>query len=261
MRAAVQLIVSSVFLVVTVTHASAGSVGGLEISPGANFAVTQVYENVPVAVGDTLAGYGKVESINSIAVASLCSGCELTYRFGGYTVSSVTPTEVRFTGGFVNLYLGFGADRDFTTANAGGSAGDVVEATNGTRFLSLKGHAVDAAGNTFVGTGTSIGTLTPTGFGTGLLDVDTSASGVANAIFNTNSIAALFGGAADFEIGYSFSALNPVYAAECPGGAACVRGSGDLTTTADPVGEPERYVVLLIGGLCAVAFVVRRRLS
>jgi hypothetical protein len=243
----------------TSTHAHALNVGGLEVSPGSTFAVTQLYENVPVAVGDTLSGYGKVDSINSIAVADLCAGCELTYQFGGYTVSSVSPTAIKFTGGFVKLYLGFGADKDFTTSNAGGSAGDLVEATNGTLFLALKGHPVDAAGNTFIGMGVDIGTLSPTGFGTGLLDVDTSAGGVATTVFDTNAVAALFGGAADFEFGYSFSALHPAYAAECPGGPACVRGSGDLTGTADAVPEPASHAVFLIA-LGAFGFIVRRQL-
>src|SRR5438094_474025 len=82
-------------------------------------------------------------------------------------------------GGLIKFYLGFGADNDFTTGNAGGSAGDLAEATNGTLFLTVKGHAVDAAGNTFIGTGVNIGTIVPTGFGSGLLDVDTSAGGIA----------------------------------------------------------------------------------
>src|SRR5438309_3490521 len=53
------------------------------------FSVAQIYENVPTAIGDTLAGYGKVDSINSIPVGNLCTGCELTYQFGGYTVAAI----------------------------------------------------------------------------------------------------------------------------------------------------------------------------
>jgi hypothetical protein len=194
-----------------------------------------------------------------MAVSSLCTDCELTYQFGGYTVAAVSPTEIRFSGGWIKFYLGFGADNDFTTGNAGGSAGDLAEATNGTLFLTLKGHAVDAAGNTFIGTGSNIGTITPTGFGTGLADVDTSAGGIANPFFDSNAIAALFGGPADFEIGSSFSALHPVYPGECPGGPACLRGSADLTGNVIPtIPEPETYA-LILGGLGIVAFVARRR--
>ena len=240
--------------------ALAVDIGGLNVPLGTTFAVAQVYENIVTGVGDSLTGYGKVDSINSVAVGSLCSNCELTYQFGGYTVSSISPTEIKFSGGWIKFYLGFGADNDFSTANAGGSAGDLAEATNGTLFLTLKGHDIDAAGNTFLGTGANIGTLFPTGFGTGLADVDTAGGGLANAYYDSNSIPALFGGGnADFQLGSSFSGLNPVYPGECPGGAACVRGSADFTTTG-VIPEPGTYA-LLLAGLGVVGLVARRRRS
>jgi len=259
MRKSHLALAASAVLLGTAGPAFAVDIGGLNVPLGPTFVVGQIYENVPTAVGDTLSGYGKVDSISSMAVSSLCTDCELTYQFGGYTVAAVSPTEIRFSGGWIKFYLGFGADNDFTTANAGGSAGDLAEATNGTLFLTLKGHAVDAAGNTFIGTGANIGTISPTGFGTGLADVDMSAGGIANPFFDSNAIVAAFGGPADFEIGSSFSALHPVYPGECPGGPACLRGSADLTGTIVPtIPEPESYA-LILGGLGVVAFVMRRR--
>lgn len=255
-----QAIAAGALLLGTSSPALAVDIGGVNVSPGPTFGVGQIYENIPFAVGDTLAGYGKVDLINSILVGSLCTDCELTYRFSGYTVTAVSPTEIRFSGGVVSFYLGFGANHDFTTANAGGSAGDLAEATNGTLFLTLKGHAIDAAGNTFIGIGVNIGTVAPPGFGSGLLDVDTSAGGTANAFFDTNSIPALFGGPADFQWGSSFSALQPVYPGECPGGPACVRGSAAFTGTASggTIPEPGSFALMLTG-LGVVAFAVRRR--
>lgn len=235
-------------------------ISGVDIPLGQIFAVTQTYQNVPLGVGDTLSGYGKIDSINSAAVAGLCTDCELTYVFGGYTVASISSSEVRFSGGWLKVYAGFGADNDFTTLNAGGSAGDLAEASNGTLFLSLKGHAVDAAGNTFVATGVGIGTTTPTGFSTGLLDVDTAAGGAANANFNSNGVAALFGGGpADAQLGSSFSAFAPLYPAECAGGAACLRGSSNVFGTVTAVPEPET-AALLLGGLGVILTLARRRL-
>jgi len=257
MRKNVLAIAAGAFLFGSTGSALAVTIGGLTLPTGPSFLAGQIYETSSVAsIGDVLAGYGKVDSIGSTAVADLCAGCELTYAFGGYTVSSISASEVRFSGGWVKFYLGYGADKDFSTTNPGGSAGDLAEATNGTLFLSLKGHEVDAAGHTFIGAGVGIGTVMPAGFGTGLADVDTSAGGIANAHFNASAIPALFGGPADFEIGSSFSALHPVYPSECPGGAACLRGSVDLTVTMVP--EPGSYA-LWLAGLAAIGFIGRRR--
>jgi hypothetical protein len=227
-------------------------IGGLDVPAGPVFAVTQVYTNVTTSVGSELSGYGEVDSINSVAVSSLCVGCELTYRFSGYIVSSISPTEVKFTGGTVQFYLGFGADNDFTTVNAGGSAGDLLEATNGTLFLTLIGHAVDAAGNTLVGTGSNIGTVSPTGFASGLLDVNASAGGIANAFFDTNAVPALFGGGnADVLFASSFSSLFPPYPSECTGGQgpACLSGSGNFRASVIDSGvpEPASWAMMLLG--------------
>jgi len=44
----------------------------------------------------------------------------------------ISAGDIKFTGGQIISYLGFGTDKNFTTANAGGSAGDIIEATNST---------------------------------------------------------------------------------------------------------------------------------
>jgi hypothetical protein len=237
--------------------AHAVNIGGIDIPAGSIFGVAQIYENNTATVGSVLSGYGKIDSLNSQSVSSLCSGCELTYTFGGYTVVSVSPSEIRFSGGWLNVYLGFGADNDFSTLNPGGAAGDLAEASNGTLFLSLIGHAVDGAGNTLVGTGVGIGTASPAGFASGLLDVDTSTGALANAYFNTNGIGASFGGPADVQLGSSFTAQSPVYPADCPGGAACLRGSANISASVVP--EPST-TALLLAGVGAVLGLARRRL-
>jgi hypothetical protein len=245
-------------LFVAANQASAINIGGVEIPLGVTFATAQFFNNVNPQVGETLSGYGKIDTINSDSVGDLCGGnCELTYAFDNFLVTAANPGELKFSGGVVQVYLGTGVDKDFSTRNGGGSAGDLAEATNGDLWLTLKGHAIDSSGNTFVATGALIGTPEPTGFGTGLLDVDTSSGGSANAFFDSNGIPSAFGGGnADFQFGSSFSSLNPVYPGECPGGPACLRGSADFTTVAIP--EPETYALMLSArGL--IGYVVRRR--
>lgn len=123
----------------------------------------------------------------------------------------------------------------------------------------MTGHGIDALGNTFVGIGANIGTTFPTGFGTGLADVDTSTAGIGNAYFDTNTVPAAFGSpSADFQIGSSFSGLNPLYPGECPGGAACVRGSADFTGNVAVIPEPGTYA-LMLARLGVIAFVAPRR--
>jgi hypothetical protein len=248
------------------------NVGGLNLPDGPTLKVASVYENVVTGVGQTLSGFGEISEINGVSVTSLCSGCELTYRFGNYTVTSLSPTDITFSGGYINLYLGFGADNDFNPFGSSGSAADLAAATNGTLFLTLAGHAIDGAGNTFAGSGNNIGGANAAGNGAGLADVDMTGSlngnpagggGIANSIFNTNAIASLFGGPADVQLGSSFSNVFLPHPSECSGaaptGMACLAGSADLrSVTAVP--EPESYAMLL-AGMGVIGFLARRRRS
>lgn len=234
------------------------NLGGLALDDGPTFGVASVYENVVTEVGQELSGFGEVTQINGVSLSELCDGCELTYTFGGYEVTALSETSVKFDGGWVNFYLGFNGENDLNPFASDGSATDIAAASNGALFLTLVGHDIDAEGNTFAGTGTNIGTPNAVGFGAGLLDVDTSGGGLANAFFDTNSIAAMFGGNADFQLGASFSnALQP-HPDECPGGPACLAGSVDIRGQVFVIPEPETYA-LLLAGLGAVGFVARRR--
>jgi hypothetical protein len=252
-----QALAAGSFLLAAASPALAVNIGGIELPDSTVFTAGQIYSSIPTAVGGVLSGYGKIDSINSQAVGELCTDCELTYRFTDYIVTSIAPDTITFNGGLIQVYLGTGATKDFSTTNAGGLAGDLIEATNGTLFLTLRGHPVDAAGNTFVSTGANIGTANPVAFGTGLASVDTSAGGIANDYFNGNGIAATYGGAADFQFNSSFSGVNPLYVGqgEC-GATGCLRGSADFSAV--PIPEPETYA-LMLSALGVIGYVVNRR--
>src|SRR5687768_1609968 len=106
---------SAAVLLSAASYASAATVniGGLNVSVGPVFAVTSIYENFVGRVGNEVTGVGEITQLNGMNIRYLCAGCELTYHFGGYTMTSLTTTHVTFTGGWVNFYLSFGADNDF----------------------------------------------------------------------------------------------------------------------------------------------------
>jgi hypothetical protein len=235
-------------------------IGGLTLEGGPIFEVASIYENVVTAVGQTLRGFGEVTQINGVQIGELCTGCELTFRFDNYTVTSLAPDSIDFTGGVVNFYLGFGGANDFNPLTSASSAADLAAATNGTLFLTLAGHAIDAAGNTFAGTGNNIGGVNAAGNGAGLADVT---GGLAAAFFDTNSVASSFGGMADVQLGSSFSNVFLPHPDECAGagattGPSCLTGSADFRGVINPIPEPSTYA-LMLAGLGVIGFVASRR--
>jgi hypothetical protein len=262
MKLKIQTIAAAALLSAS-SYSMAVNIGGLALPVGPELQIASVFENVVTGVGQTLSGYGEISQINGQPLGALCSGCELTYSFTGYTVTSLTANAITFTGGTINLYLGFGANNDFNPFNSANSAQDLAAATNGTLFLTLKGHAIDGAGNTFAGSGNNIGGANAAGNGSGLADV-AHTGGIADAYFDTNGVASLFGGPADIQLGSSFSNVFLPHPGECrgaaPTGIACLAGSADLRgVVAAPVPEPSTYA-LLAGGLGLIGtFVGRRR--
>jgi hypothetical protein len=260
---------AALLLTVASGCAMAVNVGGLNLPNGQTFEVGSIYENVITGVGQTLSGYGNISQINGVQVSNLCAGCELTYRFSGYTVTSLSPTSVTYSGGYINFYVGNGATADFNPFSSGSSAADLAAATNGQLFLTLAGHTIDGAGSTLAGSGNNIGGANAAGNNAGLLDVDLTGSlfgntagagALANGFFDTDSIASAFGGAADVQLGSSFSNVLLPHPTECANGAgaACLAGSVNVRTLVSAVPEPKGYA-LLFAGLAAIGIVVRRK--
>lgn len=246
-------------------YASAGVMlygdGGSINMPGVpSFQVASVYENAVTSVGQELKGYGEITQINGSSIDTLCSGCELTFTFDSYIVDSISSSAATFSGGKVNVYLGFGGNNDFNPFSSGSSAADVAAASNGALFLTLTGHAIDGSGNTLASTvfsGDLLG-LAFTFFGGGLWDVDMAGAGLANANFDTDSISAAFGGNADFAFDTSGRTTGVPHPDECTrlAGASCVAGSADIRGAV----IPEPGTLALAGlGLLGLGFGSKRR--
>ena len=248
------------------TTASAISVGGIFFNEGAHFEVASIYENFVARVGDELTGYGEVTQINGTAdfCVSGALQCELTYVFGGFTVESITPTEIVFSGGWVNFYVGETAagTNNFNPFNTSSQAQDIADASDGTLWMTLEGHTNLVGGllGTLFSTGENFGTGNDVGEGAGLLDVDytgaangntAGAGAVANAIFDTDGLNDNLGGTADFTLTSSFgTAASPDHIP--------LSGTANLRGLA-AVPEPGTIALLGLGLLGLGATQLRRR--
>lgn len=258
-----QKLVSAAVLAMAAAPASAVFIhapgGSINLPENQQISIGSVFENVVLAPGDTLRGVGEISSINGNAISTYCSAaCELTFRFDNYVVSTISPTSVRFTGGVLNVYLAFGAEVDFNPFSSGSSAADLAAATNGSVFLNLVGAVIDPFGNTLAANGNILPPGTIQFFGGGLLDVDTTGTGLANDHYDTNVFPAAFnpGGSADLVFDSSGSSANPPHPGECPGGPECIQGSATLNANVVPEPGTLALLGLAFGGL---AFGLRRR--
>jgi hypothetical protein len=200
-------------------------------------AKTSLYETIATAVGQSFSGYGLITSLNGSA--SFCNNCQLSYEFGGY---SLTTAAANFTadGGWLKVYV--------QNSGAGFTAFDPEvksTATDGDLFLSLTGSSVyyDSLGSLPVGT-TLIGSVTApndagaSGNGVGYFDV---VGGLAAAFLDTNGEP----GGADFTYTSSF---QPIGADIINGGVIVATHSGtNEVTGTTTVPEPATLALLGLG--------------
>lgn len=261
---------------------SAVVIDGVQFNAGDQLVTTAIWESVLTSSTGSLSGVGIVSKIS-------CAGCggttwldganntQLTYYFGGYTVSKWYDTtgaahlagdegagidtfanarSIDFTGGFVNLYTDrvtgglsyLDPSANPNVVNPALILADIANATDGNLWLSYVGVTTTdisgRVGSLFSDTAT-INPVHAGGSGFGYLNV--VAGGLATANFDTDSFT-IGAVVADARLDSSFSTPNS--------GAWPLSGTAAIKTTA----IPEPGSLALIGlGLAGMGVTYRRK--
>ncbi|MGH8234167.1 MAG: PEP-CTERM sorting domain-containing protein [Rhodanobacteraceae bacterium] len=251
------IILGSAIAVATMASGSALAtvVDNIQFNPGAIFQSAQLYETQVGATGDTLSGFGMINSINGDTHYCADGGadCQLTFTFTGYTVTSINATQAVFSGGTITFYAFDSYVFDPSNPATADPAGSSV-------FLTTQGHTFYDPTN---GTGTLIATTSfPGSFlsdqfqghGTGLLDVT---GGDAQALFNTNTFVDNLLGFADIQFISDFSP-NTCEGTGVPNPPYAICGSGTAKSFAIAVPEPNALGMMGLG-LAGLALLLTRR--
>lgn len=241
--------------IVALGLAASGSASAIVVG-GVNFGAqgltnhletTTLAETFVNGVGQTVRGYGQVNTVNGLLNYA---GANRLYFTFSYNVNTFSPTAVTFNNGVVNVYLRSEIANLLNQASDG-VGGNIDLIDNGQLWAVFNGHNSDVVGEELK----AVGVLTGADFnflGAGLLD---SVGGLAEvqAFFDSNAIADGLGGFADINLTTSGSnqTLNSndnLAGCNAPGagqvGQWCVAGSAAL---AGPTEVPEPSVLSLLG--------------
>jgi len=233
----VGLIAASAMAFGTAAHAL--NIGGVVWDPNDPIfdfsSQTNLFETIGVNVGDTFSGYGQITAVNGSS--SFCPTCQLTYEFGGYTISkAATVGDLTFaaTGGWLKVYVQDTSAVGYTAFNANVKS----TATDGVLWLDLIGASgILPAGTNLTGSVTIPNSNGASGQGVGYFDV---IGGLAMANLDTNGQP----GGTDLTYTSSFQPLN---APIINGGTVVATHYGTNEVHGDSVPEPATIALLGLG--------------
>ena len=217
--------------------ANAIVVGGIDFgSPGtSHLDTTTVSETLVNAAGQTLLGYGQVNTVNGSSQNVYCAAdpnCRLFFSFS-YNTQAFTGATASFNNGTLIVYYDpVGAARNLLSFSSVANQAYIQALTP---WVTLTGHTFASVfcGNTQLCSTAITAAGVNTSFnGTGLLDVSLGGAGLAavKAYLNGNSEADSLGGFADitFNTSGSNSVLNANDVCTSQPGQYCLQGSADL---------------------------------
>lgn len=249
--------------------------GGIFFDPTVpgHLETTTVAETLITGNGQELFGYGVVTTVNGNSSYCAVGTCQLFFRFSDYISQNITATSIEFSGGVVEVFRNDGPTRNLTAFDSPSNFAWIGGLTPWVTFTGV-GDLFGAAPNaTLTANGAILGSSISF-TGSGLLEVDTSAAGIAEvqAFLNGNSEFNSVGYGADASISTSgvnsFSRIPVVDRAACYTGTSpqtaqfigqagdwCIQGSADLSGAVVP--EPTGLTLLGAAALGA-GFVGRR---